>query len=420
MDSPEDLRLLELFYIRCLPTIPGYTRSGIFRIVPQLGSTEPVIRHATLAIASLYEETEALGRPLNENPQTSRDGNMSKSEAVAMRHYTTALYGLQQGIISKTASPTIVLIACMLFACMEALRGQDQAALAHIENGLNIISNLKESREDDPRSGQKSHSLSLDSQLTKPLSSAFSRLQLLVLAIKERNLPGKFKIESLGPLKDCPPKWTFSTLAEARTALEPVLNNAANVIYSAPQAGHPAAASPGPDPAVTRRIQVDAQIKHWSRAFDAFMTEALSQSHANDSPVIEHLKTYPLILRTCAKLVSIGLWVSYLPEGGPSLEAMNPDFEELLDLVERCTISQSQGQVSIPGNKFRPPLFIMDMGVIPAMFFTACKCPSIVLRRRAIEMLERNPRREALWDSTRSARDARNLMEMETNRIISS
>ena len=417
IDSPEDLRLLEFFHLRCLPTIPGYTKSRIFPLVPQLGSAEPAIKHAMLAIASLYEETESLGRPLNKKPPTSRDSSVSKPEAVAMKHYTKALSELRQGLNSKKTSSTMVLIACMLFTCVEALRGQDEAALAHIENGLNIISNLKKRHESESISGQRSHSISQDSQFTEPLFGAFSALRLLALSIKEQNLRGKLKIEPRA-LEDCPPRFTFSTLAEARTALEPILNNVANIIYSKAEAAN--AASPGPDPAATRTIQVDAQIRRWSRAFDAVMIETSRQSYANDSPVFEHMKTYPLILRIYAKLVSIRLWVSYWPVGDPSLDAMNPDFEELLDLVERCTISQSQGRVSIPGNKFRPPLFIMNMGIIPAIFFTACKCPSIALRCRAIEMLERNPRREVLWDSTNCARNARNLMEMEMNPSVSS
>jgi len=61
----------------------------------------------------------------------------------------------------------------------------------------------------------------------------------------------------------------------------------------------------------------------------------------------------------------------------------------------------------------------MDMGRIPAMTFVACKCPSITVRQRAIEMLERHPRREVLWCSTTAARNARRLMELEKDRLVS-
>jgi len=89
MDSPEDIRLFE--HIKCLPTIPGYTTSQIWPVVPQLGATEPAIRHAMLAIASLYEKTEAVGKPINENVGISEDRRIFPFETVAVKHYTKAL-----------------------------------------------------------------------------------------------------------------------------------------------------------------------------------------------------------------------------------------------------------------------------------------------------------------------------------------
>ncbi len=196
------------------------------------------------------------------------------------------------------------------------------------------------------------------------------------------------------------------------------MNNAANIVCGPPQCESPNTTSPGPDPAVTSRIRVDAQIKYWSRAFDSFMTETLRQGEYKDNSIVEHWKTYPLILRTLAKNVSIRLWVSYLPEYNPSLDSLILDFEELLNLPERCTISQSQRQTPNPGNIFRPPLFIMDMGIIPAMFFAACKCPSMELRWRVIEILEQTPRREVLQSSTSAAQKARSLIKLEMGRQV--
>lgn len=419
MDPPEDIRLFEIFHIKCLPTIPGYTASKIWPIVPQLGTTEPAIRHAMLAIASLYEETEAVGRPFNENSGISEDGRVSQSEAVAMKHYTKALCELQQVLGSKASSKTVVLIACMLFICIEALRGQDEAALAHIENGIKITTNFKTRHENNSVTDQRSPTISQSSQLSESLSGAFSRMRILSLSIQEQKFPGKFKIASSGALTDCPPKFNFSSLTEARIALNLIMNNVANVVYGAPPDDSLTAASLGPDTAVASRIQVDAQIRLWSRAFNSFMAEALQQGACKDSSTVEHLNTNALILRAFAKLISIRLWISYMPEGDPSHNALIPDFEELLDLAEQCTISQSQGQASIPGNKTQPPLFIMDMGIIPVLSFAACRCPSITLRQRAIEMLERNPRREVLWCSTTAARNARSLMELEKDRLVS-
>ena len=73
-----------------------------------------------LAIASLYEQTEALGRPINEGYYNKSVSKLSESETIAVKHYNQALYELQKGLVSKTCSPTIVLTACILFTCIEA------------------------------------------------------------------------------------------------------------------------------------------------------------------------------------------------------------------------------------------------------------------------------------------------------------
>ncbi len=67
------------------------------------------------------------------------------------------------------------------------------------------------------------------------------------------------------------------------------MNNVFIVVYSAPPDDSLTAASSGPDAAVASGIQADAQIRHWSRAFDFFMAEALWQDGCNDSSTAEHL-----------------------------------------------------------------------------------------------------------------------------------
>ncbi len=114
-------------------------------------------------------------------------------------------------------------------------------------------------------------------------------MRVLSLSIQEQRLPEKFQLASSDALTDCPPNFDFSTLAEARTALNLIMNNVSIVVYSAPPDDSLAAASPGPDAVVASGIQADAQIRHWSRAFDSFMAEALWQDGCKDSSTAEHL-----------------------------------------------------------------------------------------------------------------------------------
>lgn len=410
--SPEDIRLLEIFYVKCLPIIPGHTKSKIWTtLIPQMSQTEPVIWHAMLAVASLFEHTEVLGTPIYNSFLESNDVVISRPKAIAISHYTKALRGMQQQLGSSISSSTIVLTACIIFTCIEALRGNTKAALAHIENGSNILKDFPQKDERGAPSDHEETALSLGGDIKDSLLYSFTRLRILSSSIQEYTQCTASKGSFSGALANCPPDMKFETLDEARYAQGRIMKNAALVVYGATQEGRGQTTFPsGPDAAVASRIQVDAQLRQWTNAFDSFM-----KGHSRRRRDIESKqpKSGFVILRFFAKLCSIRLWVSFLPQG-PALNAMAADFKEVLDLAEECTVLQSRDVDPMSGKTNQPPLFIMDMGVLPGLFFVACKCPDLSLRWRAIEMLERTPRREALWCSVTAARTARSVLETGT------
>lgn len=418
-ESPGDVRLLEIFLVKCIPIIPGYFTSKIYTfLVPQLGHTEPAILHAMLAIASLHEATEALGRPVNNTAQNSTSVSISRPEACAMAHYSKALRGLQQHLSSRTSSAVVVLTACLLFICLESLRGHSEAALAHIDNGLNILKDyypkyLGGTSSDQVKPTQYSTSDAMDM-----LCNAFMRMRLLSLSIKEQTQPAKLKAAATaGPIVQSRNDYHLESMDEARAALGPILNNAASVISDAMQEDDGRSPDfPGPDAAVTRRARVEAQLRHWSRAFEVFIK---NNPRYGKHGKADQSMVGALILKIYAKVFSIRLWISYIPQGPDLDDLLLTDFKELLELAEECTVVLSQSHTSFSGEKKQHPVFIMDMGIIPALFFTACRCPDITMRWRAIAMLEQTPRREALWCSMDAARTARSLMASESGQAIS-
>jgi len=272
----------------------------------------------------------------------------------------------------------------MLFVCLEALRGQKDAAMSHIENGLKILHGL----------GHRSSDSIND--IPGYLSAGFGRLSLLLMPTEDPQDLRKNK-ESLTVdrkiFADTPESLDFVTVEEARGALSPLLSEAARLVVSAPFITD--LAYQGPDMAVTARVQLDTQIQQWSAAFDRFMLSQPESLHAGYE-----------VLRGFAKIASIRLWASLYPEGA-SLDFLDADFEEFLDGEERCL--NLQGWNTPSTNAKTPPIFTMDLGTIGPLMFAACKCSKRELRMRALEMLERAPRREALWSSEASAETARQV-----------
>ena len=348
-----------------------------------------------LAIASLFEETQILGRPIDDTSSGTGDVAISRPNAVATGHYTKALRGIQMQLGSGRSDPVTILTACMVFTCMEALRGNTEAALSHIKNGSKIL--------EDASNAEGSKIPHMEQDISDSLVFSFKRLRILSSSIQEMKQSSPPSQQSMpGNPMNVPSDIRFRSLEEARYVQGMVMTNAAIVVYGATQAVQKKAQG-GPDSALADRIRVDAQLRQWTHAFDNFLKDNQHDVESN------HTKSGLVLLRFFSKLCSIRLWVSFLPPG-PALNSLTTDFNELLNLAEDCTTLQSQEMDPVSGKTGKPPLFVMDMGIVPGVFFAACKCPDVGLRLRAINMLERTPRREALWDSVTAARMARSAL----------
>ncbi|KAF2179900.1 hypothetical protein K469DRAFT_594385, partial [Zopfia rhizophila CBS 207.26] len=76
----------------------------------------------------------------------ARSGFVAASkQKTLLFHYNKAVKFLVQRISELFYSPEIGLISCILFICIEFLRGNYDTAFAHFNSGLNIISVYKRS-----------------------------------------------------------------------------------------------------------------------------------------------------------------------------------------------------------------------------------------------------------------------------------
>jgi len=399
--APEDFRLLNLFYEQCVPVIPGHFHSEIWStLIPQLGNTSLAVHHAMLAVASVYDETSQAGRPLDETAEPIEGTAVSTSQALTLKHYTASLHELRQHMNQAMPSQTVILTTCVLFVCLEAMRGRSDAAMRHIESGLNI---LKHRTNNDRAASSSDSHVASDNDIPDYLSAGFGRMSLLLNSVKEHEQHHSANVVVVDPrvFADTPATYIFTSVEEARAALVPLLSKAGQLVYS-PLSNHTAGIL-GPNPAVTVRMELDAQLRQWAGAFDVFLKNTSRVRSAGHD-----------ILRAFAKISSIRLWASLHPDDTP-LVFLTEDFAELLGFAESCMGLQGWVKKSSPTNikhtdiKPQPSVFIMDLGIIGPLLFVACRCADRDLRFKAIEMLERAPRREALWSSESAARTARQV-----------
>ncbi|KAI1651884.1 uncharacterized protein F4817DRAFT_364807 [Daldinia loculata] len=142
------------------------------RLVPQVGHSDPAVRHALIALGAAYESMQLQqGQHQQEqNYQTKQPAPRisSRSDSPAERSYVStpppedtyqcadqlelfmiqqynlSIYHLQRHVQPGSSSESVetTLICCLIFVCIETSRGNEAAALAHVANGLQIIKAL--------------------------------------------------------------------------------------------------------------------------------------------------------------------------------------------------------------------------------------------------------------------------------------
>ena len=416
-NDQEGFRLFQVFHESAIPTISGHTPMRTWTVlIPQLCLTEPVIASSVLALTAFHDETELRHRPINE---LSSDNDLSPLHTYALRRYGKALEELRRHLQSPNASPVVVLVACNVLTAFEALRGKSEAAVAHIQSGNKIIESLK-----SPPLGGTSSALAscfapqLNSAVSSPepdrddrdnsppsnlqgedmvrMRTTFTKLSNLIGSSEEQLMrpAPKLRVVEEVNIHECPQE--FNTLDEARASLFYLINSARQVIqkclFDLQEVG-----APGPSDGVPRCLFLCTQLRRWESTLDRLLQRNSRLENIDHSTPPESSEI--VLLRLWAKFMSVRVWSSILPSRA-ALDALAPDFEDLLELCERCINLQGESLAKRLGRKEkRPPVFIMDMGVLPVLFFIGRKCTDNALRWRAVRLLDRTPRREALWDA---------------------
>ncbi|KIL92970.1 hypothetical protein FAVG1_04151 [Fusarium avenaceum] len=122
--DPCEVRSLSFFHHAVAPFLSGpYDGSFWTYLVAQMTHSEPAVRHTVLAISSLFE---SYSLSLNAEPAFNR---------FAVLHYNRAI-----NILVNHTAPSIhlVLPVCVLFICIEFLRGNSEAAVIHASHGVEL------------------------------------------------------------------------------------------------------------------------------------------------------------------------------------------------------------------------------------------------------------------------------------------
>lgn len=113
-------------------------------VVPMMSHQDVAIKHAVIALGTAYhmfQLPDKEGQDLNTT--TSEGFTRENLEVFTIQQYNQSITELQRHVGSASPeSIQVTLVCCLAFICLETLRKNNDAAVTHLINGLNILESL--------------------------------------------------------------------------------------------------------------------------------------------------------------------------------------------------------------------------------------------------------------------------------------
>lgn len=393
--TPNEIRALEFFHDRTAPGLSSYFDADFWtRLVLQISHTEPAIKHAMVAVGSLHQQRElgivpvpmlrsiVVRDPLALTVPVTKHAT-NHNDPFALTQYNKAIVHLSQRLKDPAVGTEIALLACILFVCVEFLRGDVEPAIRHFKSGMSIATASLSKK-------GATRALATTQSIKANMLPFFNRLELLS-TLFGNDADWDYPVEP----QDAVPR-KFTSLKDARDSLVHLMNISLRFIRYMKYRKYEGLALPDD---ISRKETLQRHVIIWQSTFDALLiNSALS---AKDRDAAKVLRIHQLVVL---------IWLGACIHGDESsIDAHMADFETAVSLGEAIqTHAGTQEQ-----RQTYPTTFLFDMEIVSPLYYVAGKCRHPQLRRRAIALLRQTVRREGLWDSNMAAAIAERLMTIE-------
>ncbi|CAI0645137.1 unnamed protein product [Colletotrichum noveboracense] len=364
-----------------MPAFHGQFDSEFWsKLVLQLSHSEPSIRHAVSAISLIYRDVESsLQHPagfVNANPE-------------ARKEWSFAIKSLSARIETHPNSTLVPLVCCLLFTCIEFLRGNAESSMIHIHSGFSILAPLRPNGEgsQDSTSGFLAQDLNDIEDYIVPM---FSRLSVLC-CLAGRVTPAIYahSDEAESPHKD---------LDSARRRLFDISDTCIRFIRAT---GPKADAFQIGVEDLIEQAKLQTRLDAWHQRLE----DLLQRMKTTGKPVNQNAVNILLV-----NYKAIYIWTGVCTTSQETAtDSYRADLEELIHYAE---------QVIKPKKEMgSPQLLSFDVQLLGPLFYAALKCRHAAVRRRALELLRLAPRREGLWNAHHAYLTAKRVIELEEEHL---
>ncbi|KAF5638182.1 FAD-binding protein [Fusarium tjaetaba] len=354
--NSKEVRSLSFFHHVVAPVLSGpFDGSFWTYFVVQMAQSEPAARHAVLAISSLFESFE----PAKE----------SAADEFAIMHYNKAI-----SILTRDSKPCVdtVLLVCMMFICIEFLRGNREAAITHASHGVHLLNS----------EGHKSR-----------LANTFAQMSVFPLFFIEVGtdfplLQGDEAADLKSPV--------FYTISEAQHALEHLSIRIIKLVRDGNAFRLHVVDEEPQEWVLDEQAEAKQDLEAWGLAFERF--RAFADAREEDLTVLALITRYRLMK----------IWiVNCFERGEMEYDSMKEDFVTIVECARKAA-EYHEVQRTTPGK------FMFNVGFNPMLHFTVWKCRYLSLRIEALSLMRRlSSQQEALWDAALMYNVSRRIIEVE-------
>jgi hypothetical protein len=375
---------LDFFHQNLAGKLDGQFDSRFWsRLVLQLSHSEPAVRHAVSAISVISQDIESFSR---------HSAGSVKASLEAQREWNRAVKSLSARIQAHPQSNLVPLVCCLLFTCVEFLRGGVESSMFHVQSGFNILAAIRRNSDAGGNPGFYVSSNELEA-IENYIVPVFLRLGVLC-SLAGRVTPPIYPSPSTGTRGN----HAQEDLTDSRRRLFEISDTCIRFIG---EATSKAALFQIDVDDLAEQAKLQSRLETWRDQ----LHDLLARMRTAGSPAAPEALHLLLVQY---KVVYIWLRVC-TTAGETATDSYHADFEELVHSAEQ--IAQSSGAKATP----QPLSF--DINILGPLYYATLKCRYPATRRRALDLLQLAPRQEGLWNARYAYATAKRIIEIEERHL---
>ncbi|OJJ96903.1 hypothetical protein ASPACDRAFT_34093 [Aspergillus aculeatus ATCC 16872] len=364
--------------------------------------TVPAVRHAAIALALIYRNQYLDGHSDNGSQYQLPSLKNRLPGHVPLIHYNRAIQLLlNTEKRDSTQTIAVTLMICYLFTSLDHLVGDNVQAVKHLRGGVALSRSInnnatlsRDANDDAPFSGIQA----IINQVTQQIRRLDMQAVMFLVDWTPVNLEETFKMSHLVFFDNNP----FQSLDQAADYLQILVTQVMRLRNTRHQISPTGTMPPLPS---CLNHTVRGQLETWSRRFEFF----LQLPGGSSSPSAPASNTQPLVtLLRLQYTIALILLEGYGPGREMDYDKFLPQFRQCVALAGEVAAAHHRYVGSSARATFTP-----EIGFIPVLYIVGVKCRHPVVRRQVLEILRRQPMREAAWDSILTARIVERVIEIE-------